>query len=147
MNASARSKKRWPIGLALASWLPLLAGLYFAIEPFDTARILHLTVAYGAAMLCFLGGVRFGAALMAGTNAPWTVRAAPLVALIGLLALMLPAQVALAVLVVGFGAQGALDVWAGFQGRLPQNYVTARSLMTWLFALTLLGILLVTGRS
>lgn len=136
---------RWLTWLAIGSWLPLAAALLAFLFSSDTANILHITIAYAAALLCFLGGVRLGAALMGSTEVHWLVRLVPLVALLGLVALYLPQRVALAVLMVGYAAQGALDVWAGMQGRLPGDYADARALMTWLCALTLLGILMLNG--
>lgn len=147
MSSTVKGEGRWLFWLAMASWLPLLAALVLAIAPEDMEGVAHLAVTYAAAMLSFLGGVRFGAALLTGKESPLHVRLTPLVALTGMLALILPTQVALAILVAGYAGLGALDAFAGMQGRVPQSYVSARMLMTWLFALTLLGILLLMGRS
>lgn len=147
MARTQQSGRKWITLLVVATWLPL--GLIaLGIGGSENPQTLsHIAVAYGAAVLCFLGGVRFGSALMSSAEAPWIVKLTPLVALLGLGALYLPNRVALAVLFVGFAAQGALDSFAGMQGRLPPDYSRSRTMMTWLWALTLLAILLLSGRS
>lgn len=132
--------------LGIVSWLPFGYALALVLTDDVTGQTEMMVIFYGAAVLIFLAGVRFGTGLMSGANVPHSVRLAPLMGLVGLLALWAPSQIALALLVVGFGGQGALDVWAGFVGRLPQPYVRARVVMTWLSALTLLAIIVLGGR-
>lgn len=139
--------KRWLVGLAIASWLPFAYALTQVLGGGAPDQSIAMAIFYGAVLLVFLAGVRFGTGLMSGAAIPLTVRVTPLMGLVGLAAYWSPPPIALALLVVGFGGQGALDVWAGFSGRLPQAYVSARVLMTWLCALTLLAILVLGGRT
>lgn len=137
---------RWLLWLGIAAWLPIAYALALVVAGDATVDTIPMVISYGAAVLIFLAGVRFGAGLMSGNAVPMSVRFAPLAGLLGLVAIWTPAQIALSVLVVGYGAQGALDVWAGLAGRLPKPYVRARVVMTWLCALSLLAILVLEGR-
>lgn len=137
---------RWLVPLGIVTWLPFAYVLALVLAGDATVASLEMAALYGGALLVFLAGVRFGAALMSGGHVPVSVRLTPLLGLVGLAALWAPTQVALALLVAGFGGQGAVDVWAGFSGRLPQPYVTARTLMTWMCTLTLLSIVVLNGR-
>ena len=136
---------RWLIVLGIVTWLPFAYVLALMLAGDDTAASLEMVATYGSALLVFLAGVRFGAALMSGANIPVSIRLTPLLTLVGFAALFSPTQVALALLVAGFGGQGAVDVWAGFSGRLPQSYVTARTVMTWMCTLTVLAIVVLNG--
>lgn len=138
---------RWLVILGILAWLPLAYVLALVLAGDATPLSFDLAATYGGALLMFLAGVRFGAALMSGANVPLPIRLTPLLGAVGLAALWAPTQVALALLVVGFGGQGAVDAWAGFSGRLPEPYVKARTVMTWLCTLTMLAIVVLVGRT
>ncbi len=136
---------RWLVVLGIITWLPFAYVLALVLAGDATAASLDMAAIYGGALLVFLAGVRFGAALMSGANVPVSIRLTPLLGLVGLAALFIPTQAALALLVAGYGGQGAVDVWAGHSGRLPQSYVMGRTVMTWMCTLTLLAIVVLNG--
>lgn len=109
---------------ALSQWLPL---------PLLTGETgLRLIVAYGAIILSFLGGVRWGTAL-----GPFDVRrqglefaASVLGSLAGLAAVFLAVIPALALLIAGFLMQALWDVTSVEAGRLPQWFGKLRMMLT-----------------
>ena len=109
---------------AAAQWLPL---------PLVTAETgLRLIIAYGAIILSFLGGVRWGTAL-----GPFDARrqglefsGSVLGSLAGLAAMFLAAIPALALLIAGFLMQALWDVTSVEAGRLPQWFGKLRMLLT-----------------
>jgi hypothetical protein len=109
---------------AAAQWVPL---------PLVTAETgLRLIIVYGAIILSFLGGVRWGTAL-----GPFDARrqglefsASVLGSLAGLAAVFLAAIPALALLIAGFLMQALWDVTSVESGRLPQWFGKLRMLLT-----------------
>jgi len=140
-----RPRQIRPMLFGIASWLPVAFALALILERGSgvpgTEKLERVLIGYAVAVLGFVGGARFGFHTATPAHRPLIERLAPAVALIGLAALVLPVPFALAVLIVGFAAAGALDAFSAFRGRLPQDYARARSVMTMLFALTLLAIL------
>lgn len=109
---------------AIAQWLPL---------PVLTGEAgLKLIVAYGAIILSFLGGIRWGTAL-----GPFDERrqglefaASVLGSLVGLAAVFLAPVPALALLIAGFLMQALWDLTSVEAGRLPQWFGKLRMLLT-----------------
>ena len=56
----------------------------------------------------------------------------------GFITLLLPINLGLIILTIGFAIHGAWDVAAGMSGRVPQAYARLRAVLTWLVCLTLL---------
>lgn len=109
---------------ALSLWLPV------PVLPAETG--LRLIISYGAVILAFLGGVRWGTAL-----GPYDegrqgreFSASVLGSLAGLAAVFLAAVPALALLIAGFLMQALWDVMSVEAGRLPQWFGKLRMLLT-----------------
>lgn len=120
------------LGLAglVPFWLPLMP-LYGA--PMMSAdRALLLLLVYGAVILSFLGGIRWGAALklprgpLQSTLFVFSV----LPSLVGFAALLLPAVAGLVLLITGFLIQGAWDVQSAQRNELPAWFATLRAILT-----------------
>lgn len=130
---------------ALIGLLPFIAALVVTVfpqvSPLPTLIFERATLGYGALILSFLGGVRWGIRLQGGAGTDLTFVTGIVGSVLGFFTLLLPFSLGVAVLVVGFAAQGAWDVWAGHIGRVPQLYARLRSLMTWLVCVVLLAIL------
>jgi len=98
-------------------------------------------IGYGAVILSFMGGVRWGAALQlpSGSGAePMILSVAP--SLAGWLALLIPQPWSLLLLLTGFGLQGIWDVLSTRNGSLPGWFGRLRLTIT---AIVLASILLV----
>ena len=130
---------------ALLGWVPFLAGLILsifpALSPLDPVIFERALIGYGALILSFLGGVRWGIRMQGGAGSDLTYVAGIIGSVIGFFTLLMPYGFGLAVLTVGFGAHGAWDVWSGRGGGVPMPYASMRSMMTWLVCLTLIAIL------
>ncbi len=129
--------------LGLAGVLPFwLAALLFwsHADPVGTSTAAALAIAYGAVILAFLGGVRWGLAIATPGRAPAaaTLVLSVLPALAGFAAMFTPPLFALAVLVSGFLLQALWDVIAADHGRLPQWFAMLRMILTALVVPALL---------
>lgn len=117
-------------GLAPFAVIPLWLIGIDAAHPWWTPAIMLLT-GYGALILSFLGGIRWGLAI-AGRAAHGrrdiAIGAVP--ALVGWAALAIPAPQTFAVLAVAFAAHGAWDSLAVHSGRAPRWFGRLRILMT-----------------
>ena len=95
------------------------------------AGTILLLLAYGAVILSFLGGARWGLALareQADEPLDYVLSMAP--PLIGWLAVIIPVPYAFALLAVAFAAQGAWDALAVHTGRAPAWYGRLRTILT-----------------
>lgn len=109
---------------AVSQWLPL---------PLLTADTgLKLIITYGAIILSFLGGIRWGTAI-----GPFDERrqalefsASVLGSLVGLAAVFTAAVPALSLLIAGFLMQALWDLMSVEGGRLPQWFGKLRMLLT-----------------
>ncbi len=130
------------LGLAglLPFWLPLLV-LNTDTELRAPSRALLVQMGYGAIILSFLGGIRWGAALKLprGPLQSTLFVLSVLPSLAGFAALLLPATVGLVMLIGGFLLQGVWDVQAARQDDLPPWYATLRALLTTGAVLALLA--------
>ncbi len=117
-------------GLAPFAVLSLwLAGLPLDHE-WRSATMLLLT-GYGAVILSFLGGTRWGLAVARrGAEARRDIAISVVPPLLGWVALVLPPYLAFVLLAVAFAAQGAWDALAGQSGTLPLWFVRLRSQLT-----------------
>lgn len=121
--------------LGLAGLIPFAAGalsLWLPLPLLVEETGLRLIIAYGAIILSFLGGVRWGTAI-----GPFDQRrqgleftASVLGSLAGLAAVFLAAIPALALLIAGFLMQALWDVTSVEGGRLPQWFGKLRMLLT-----------------
>ncbi|SDT94098.1 DUF3429 domain-containing protein [Stappia sp. ES.058] len=132
--------------LGYAGLIPFIAGAvcltaaaFRFVEAKDLPAFAAMAlVVYGAVILSFLGGVRWGIAVAtARADARvfvWSV--AP--SLGGWCAALLPPSWGLLVLACGFLLQGGWDLYAGESGTLPQWYVTLRRRLTVIVVASLL---------
>lgn len=127
---------RAPLWLGLGGALPFAACLvaYAAGGLWIVSQALALKVmlAYGAVILSFLGGIRWGLALRLENadrrDARFALSILP--SLLGWVALLLPSFPALVLLAVAFAAQGAWDVGDAGEDGAPAWFATLRSLLT-----------------
>jgi hypothetical protein len=99
----------------------------------------YVGLAYGALVLSFLGGVRWGAAIGDARAAELTLSAFPVLA--GWLALLLPAILGVSLLIAGFLTQALWDAIAVERGRLPRWYGRFCAALTAGAVLALLALL------
>jgi hypothetical protein len=121
--------------LGLAGLIPFAAGaasLWVPLPLLPPETGLRLVVIYGAIILSFLGGIRWGTAIGpydASRQAP-EFAASVMGSLAGLSAAFLPAIPALAMLIAGFLMQGLWDVMSVDSGRLPGWFGRLRMILT-----------------
>ena len=125
---------------APALWLGLAGLLPFAVpllpmmtgNPITADRAALLQMVYAAVILSFLGGIRWGAALKLprGPLQSTLFVLSVLPSLAGFAALVLPATVGLVLLIGSFLLQGAWDVQAAQNRRLPPWFATLRAILT-----------------
>jgi len=131
--------------VALAGLVPFVAGLVVTLMPaaLPLAQVVfeRAMIGYGALILGFLGGVRWGIRLQGGAGSDLTFVVAILGSILGFLTLLMPYTFGLVALTFGFAAQGAWDVWSGQSGGVPQIYARLRNMMTWLVCAVLAAIL------
>lgn len=127
--------------VCLALWL-------YGIAPDHAWRqgTITLLLAYGAAILSFLGGARWGVAMSreredAGLD--YALAMAP--PLIGWVAVVTPVPYAFALLAAAFAAQGAWDTLAEYQGKAPRWYAKLRTTLTVVVVASMLVALAATA--
>ncbi|MDQ6437403.1 DUF3429 domain-containing protein [Mesorhizobium sp. LHD-90] len=112
--------------IVLALWLYGIAPDH----PWRGGTVLLLSV-YGAVVLSFLGGVRWGAALSPERPArPSELWLTLPPAFVGWIAVAMPVPLSFAVLAVAFAALGAWDALAAYDNRLPEWYGRLRMILT-----------------
>jgi len=126
----------------LAGWVPFVIGILFtvfpAISPFDVSVFERALVAYGALILSFLGGVRWGVRLQGGAGSDLTYIVGAFGSIAGFVTILMPINLGLIILTIGFAIHGVWDVAAGMQGRVPQAYARLRAVLTWLTCVVLI---------
>ncbi len=146
--ASAASERALP---AIADWTGYLGLLPFAAAMLGVAfapsvvlqdYALRLAIAYGAAILSFVGAVHFGFCVLG--RLPWTlgvVIGATTPAVVGAAAVLIGGQRGLALLIVGFGLFWLYEARSPAVS-LPPSYLSLRRVLSVsvcaLLALTLL---------
>lgn len=121
--------------LGLAGLIPFIAGAaaqWQAIPLLGAETGLRLVVIYGAIILSFLGGIRWGTAIGPYDSGRQGLEfsASVLGSLAGLAAAFLPAIPGLALLIAGFLMQGLWDVMSVDAGRLPAWFGRLRMILT-----------------
>lgn len=136
--------------LALAGYVPFaaLALWLYMIAPDHPWReeTIHLLKTYGALVLSFLGGIRFGLAVAADRperGAELTLAILP--ALAAWIALWLGEPHSFALLAVAFAAQGAWDSFAAHRGHAPAWFGRMRIKLTVLVVIAMVLALLATA--
>lgn len=133
--------------LGLAGLVPFAAGalsVWVSLPLVTPESGLKLIVTYGAIILAFLGGIRWGTALgpLEGRQQDAEFSASVLGSLAGLAAVFLAAIPALALLIAGFLLQALWDVTSVEAGRLPQWFGRLRMLLTTAAVVSLVAALL-----
>jgi Protein of unknown function (DUF3429) len=123
------------LALGLAGLLPFIAGalaLWIPIPPLAPPDSLKLVVSYGAIVLSFLGGIRWGTAIgpYDGGRMSLEFSFGVLGSLAGLAAIFLPPIPALTLLITGYLLQALWDVTSVEAGRLPQWFGKLRTILT-----------------
>jgi Protein of unknown function (DUF3429) len=127
--------------LAMAGFLPFALCLFWLLgtEPSEPNWQLALTAmrGYAIAILSFLGGVRWGAALEGETGArTFWHSVAP--SILAWLTIFVQPVLALAILAMTFAGQGAWDVLSAQNGTLPRWYGGIRMKLTFMVVAVLL---------
>ncbi|KQT85910.1 DUF3429 domain-containing protein [Aurantimonas sp. Leaf443] len=124
----------WILGLAgLVPFVLMTAALLYAGRAFIAYDFLILALSgYGAAILSFLGGIRWGAAIERpdGLHTRRALVGSVLPSLLGWAMLLVPVPYNLAGLALGFALQGLWDVRATRSGALPPWFATLRIALT-----------------
>lgn len=131
-----QSVPKVPFWLGLAGVLPFAFGLVIyaagGLWLIDQPLALRSTLGYGAVILSFLGGTRWGMGLLLDNedkrDARFTLSVLP--PLLGWLALLLPGFPALVLLAVSFAAQGAWDVGDAADDGAPEWFAHLRTVLT-----------------
>lgn len=123
------------LALGLAGLIPFAAGalaLWMPMPLLAPEAGLRLIVVYGAIILSFLGGIRWGTALgpYDAARQAREFAASVLGSLAGLAAVFLPSIPGLALLIAGFLSQALWDVTSAESGRLPGWFGRLRVLLT-----------------
>ena len=146
-----RRLPRLAILLAVLGLVPFFVFALAAMRaaPGGPARALTILMAYGAAVLAFLGGVHWGFALQEAPAAPETRRIeharlllGVVPALVAWLALLLPlASLGLAVLIAGYIGAAVLEDQGWRRGVVPSGYIWLRWVLTVVVAALLVTVL------
>lgn len=134
--------------LSLAGALPFIFGALAQYIPLVPTAYAYLTLPavlwYGAVILSFLGGIRWGLALRVVNTAQRTQLMALSVvpSLLGWFALFMPPEYAVTALIFGFAGQGAWDVWTAERSGAPPWFTTLRLTLTLIVVTCLVLIIL-----
>jgi hypothetical protein len=137
-----------PGSVALLGWLGVIPFLGFALSIisgrlFDHVSAIHALVAYGAAILSFLGGIQWGVAMSAqrldGQSHARAYGLSVLPALLAWSCLGLAPLAALTVLAMGFALWLAYDVWTARHGETPPWFPRLRAPITAVVVLCLVA--------
>ncbi len=127
----------------------LLLGLWLisiAPDHIWRAGTISLLIAYGAVILSFLGGVRWGIAM---AQPPAKVRRELMLAiapaLVGWIGFATPVPYAFGVLAAAFAAQGASDTLAAHDGKAPAWYGRLRTVLTIVVVATMIAAFFATS--
>lgn len=133
----AKMRMLWILGLGgLIPFLAITALLAYAGRDLIGFDVLVTALAgYGAVILSFLGGIRWGASLMRPSSGGLTLFLSILPSLAAWACLFLPTPWLFAALAVAFLAQGAWDIVAIRRGKLPEAFRTLRIVLTGIVVL------------
>jgi hypothetical protein len=134
------------LALGIAGLMPFIAAALLQWTPptgLDSGWAAAAGSAYGAVILSFLGGIRWGVALgpIAARQRQNDFALSVLPSLAGWTSLLLPALPGLALLVAGFLLQALWDALAADAGRLPQWFGRLRMILTTGAVASLIAIL------
>ncbi len=135
MNVPGHRIPAAALALGLAGLIPFAGGalgLWFRLPFFGPDMALKLVTVYGAIILSFLGGIRWGTAIGPYDSRRQSFEFSLSVAgsLAGLLACFLEAVPSLTLLIAGFLMQALWDVTSVEAGRLPSWFGKLRMVLT-----------------
>lgn len=133
--------------LGLLGAVPFLAGaigLWAGAPQLGHLPILGASLLYGAVILSFLGGIRWGTAIgpHGAMRQALEFSGSVLPAIAAWLALLMPPAAGLSLLIIGFLMQALWDVIAVEEGRLPLWFGKLRMILTSIVTVSLMAILL-----
>ena len=135
--------------LAVAGLLPFSALAVLAFLLGQTHPLFALLIealrSYGAVILSFLGGIRWGLALNGGEKAGQAFALSVIPAIVGWLALFAPDIGGLIILIAAFGAQGAWDSFFFHGDAKRMWFARLRIVITSLVVVSLIVALLAFG--
>jgi hypothetical protein len=140
MSGSSASQPIPPAALLLG-----LAGLIpFAVAAVSPDAGLRAGISYAAVVLSFLGGIRWGTAIIPSDarRQALELTASCLPAIAGWIAILIPDILGLTLLIAGFLMQALWDVTGAEAGRLPHWFGKLRMLLTAGAVLSLVAMLL-----
>jgi Protein of unknown function (DUF3429) len=147
-DKSESGKQKTANQLALAGFLPFALCLFWLLGTDPSEPNWHLALlamrAYAIAILSFLGGVRWGAAL-GEEGAARTFWHSVVPALLAWSTIFMQPVLALAILAMTFAGQGAWDVLSAQSGRLPGWYGMIRMKLTFMVVGALLVAMIRVG--
>ena len=144
--APGKSRMLWILGLGGLIPFVVMSGLLaYAGRDFIAFDMLVKALAgYGAVILSFLGGIRWGASLMRASRGRLTLFLSVLPSLFAWICLFLPAPWLFAALALAFLAQGAWDVTAIHRGKLPESFRMLRIVLTAVVVLCMIAAFVAT---
>lgn len=139
--------------LALLGFVPFLAGTIIEFLPTNAstalikAYTLKMLPLYGAVILSFLGGIRWGVAVTDQTTERQTMALASSVvpSLWAWVAVFFASPINYLMLAIGFAAMGLWDRKLAADPRIPVWFVTLRKVLTWLVTLAMLAAMVGTN--
>lgn len=140
--------RAWQLAIAGAVPFVLLAIAAFVLgqkNPVFTVLVDSLRT-YGAVILSFLGGIRWGMALQAGEKRSWNLICSVAAPLVAWLAFFLTAASGIILLLVAFAGQGAWDSLSFHHDTEKNWFARLRIAMTCIVAASLLVTLLAFSR-
>jgi hypothetical protein len=147
MSGSGNSIPASALGLGLAGLIPFavgVAGLWFPLPAIGPGDALKLVTIYGAIILSFLGGIRWGTAIgpYDSRRQSFEFSLSVFGSLAGLLACFIEPVPALTLLIAGFLMQALWDVTSVEAGRLPSWFGKLRMVLTAGVVISLIAALL-----
>lgn len=134
MSTRARDMPSIPLALGLGGLLPFVASAVATVILDGDGESLAAFVlgAYGAVILSFLGGVRWGVRVndRKAVNELWPMLASVAPSLVAWPALLLGGRAMLALLLIGFLCQYAYDRQSAADGELPRWFGRLRLWLT-----------------
>jgi hypothetical protein len=133
MLLNLKAIPRTALVLGGAGLIPFLFGgisIWLDIPVNIKLGISQMTLTYGMIILSFLGGIRWGAAMVQSAKMDTALILSVVPSLLAFASFFMPGQDASLVLAIAFIGQGFADHAAGRDGRLPNWYPNLRVILT-----------------
>lgn len=145
-------QRKWAWALGLSGLIPFVACALVAVALGNanplTGPAVEIFRSYSVVILSFLGGIRWGHALLRrhdDVTVPerWTLLWSVVPSLVAWTTVFLEDQLAVGVLLIAFCAQGAWDSFSANADRLPKWFAPLRMVLTAIVAATHIAVFLV----